>query len=228
MIELSRLAATVLLESLQASGAGHDTGLRLEGREGQFTLRLDSPGENDRVIRHSEGVVLIVDHDVEANLGEAFIDVEEGPKEYELVMRRKIREEEMDTRLAELENAEEFVVAGETSIYDEVIEAIARVAAQEVEGVASLGTSSIRRTLAEALRLVEKGVLGVEVEAGKKEAIVNLTLNVIYGFSIPQIIIQVRKNVAARLIELCGLVAKEINVKVVGIEFPERMPGKLE
>jgi uncharacterized alkaline shock family protein YloU len=63
---------------------------------------------------------------------------------------------------------------------------------------------------------------------GTKEAIIDLTLNVIYGFSIPNVIIEVRKKVASRLLELCGLIAKEISVKVVGIEFPERMPGRLE
>jgi hypothetical protein len=38
----------------------------------------------------------------------------------------------------------------------------------------------------------------------------------------------VRHNVAGRLLTLCGLVAKEINVRVVGMEFPERMPGRVE
>jgi uncharacterized alkaline shock family protein YloU len=140
----------------------------------------------------------------------------------------KITEKEMKARLEEIEKAEEFVVAGETTIDDEVIASIAGVAAKEVEGVASLGTSSIRRTVVERLGRAEERARGVEVEAGKKEAIVDLTVNVIYGFSIPKIIIEVRRKVAYRLLEMVGLVAKEINVNVVGIEFPERMPGKLE
>jgi len=118
--------------------------------------------------------------------------------------------------------------AGETSIDDEVIAAIAGVAAREVEGVASLGTSSIRRTLAERLGGAHERARGVEVEAGKKEAIVDLTLNVLYGFSIPDIVSEVRSTVAARLKQMTGLVAKEINVSIVGIEFPDRMPGKVE
>ena len=117
---------------------------------------------------------------------------------------------------------------GETIIRDEVVASIVGLAAKEVEGVASLGATSIRRSIREVLGGAEKKARGVEVEAGKKEAIVDLALNVIYGFSIPNIIIEVRKKVAARLLDLCGLVAKEINVSVAGIEFPERMPGKLE
>jgi uncharacterized alkaline shock family protein YloU len=38
----------------------------------------------------------------------------------------------------------------------------------------------------------------------------------------------VRQNVARRVLEMCGLVAKEININVVGIEFPDRMPGRVE
>lgn len=141
---------------------------------------------------------------------------------------RKFAEQEMQARLEEIERTEGWVVGGQTSIDDEVIGSIASIAAKEVQGVARLGTSSVRRTLSERLGGASQRTRGVGVEAGKKEAIVDLTLVVIYGFSIPQIIIEVRKRVASRLLEMAGLIAKEINVTVSGIEFPERMPGKLE
>ena len=153
---------------------------------------------------------------------------EEGEMAEQEFPEEKFREKEMAQKLEELAKTEEFVVGGETSIDDEVIASIAGVAAKEVEGVASLGTPSIRRTLAERLTGAEARARGVDVEAGKREAIIDLALNVIYGFSIPTIVIEVRKRVAARLMELAGLVAKEINVSVVGIEFPERIPGTLE
>ena len=152
---------------------------------------------------------------------------QENQKEEEMVQ-EKIKEKEMGARLAELEMVEEIMVGGETSIDDEVIAAIAGVASQEVEGVASMGNTSIRRSFSETVGLSQKRARGVEVEHGKKEAIIDLTVNVIYGFNIPNIIINVRKNVAIRLLDLCGLIAKEVNVSVAGIEFPERMPGKLE
>ena len=152
---------------------------------------------------------------------------QENQKEEEMVQ-EKIKEKEMGARLAELEMVEEIMVGGETSIDDEVIAAIAGVASQEVEGVASMGNTSIRRSFSETVGLSQKRARGVEVEHGKKEAIIDLTVNVIYGFNIPNMIINVRKNVAIRLLDLCGLIAKEVNVSVAGIEFPERMPGKLE
>lgn len=134
---------------------------------------------------------------------------------------------EMTQRLAAIEQASELVVGGETDIDEGVIAAIVGVAAQEVEGVASMGGSSVRRTLSKAVGSAQGRGHGVGVEAGKKEAILDITVNVIYGFSIPNIIIELRRKVATSLLEMVGLIAKEINVDVVGIEFPERMPGKL-
>jgi len=62
---------------------------------------------------------------------------------------------------------------------------------------------------------------------GKKEAIVDVTLGVIYGFNIPNIATDVRKKVASRLLEITGLVAKEINVDVASIEVPAKMVEKV-
>ncbi|MBE0480892.1 MAG: Asp23/Gls24 family envelope stress response protein [Dehalococcoidia bacterium] len=129
----------------------------------------------------------------------------------------------------ELERLRKEVEArGETEISDDVIASIVGVAAKEVQGVAGLGTSSIRRTISERLGNAEERARGVTVEAGKREAVVELTLNVVYGFSIPSIVRQVRDRVSSRLLELTGLEAKEINIHVVGLQFPERMPGRLE
>ena len=140
----------------------------------------------------------------------------------------RIKEQEMVKRLAEIEQLSEIEVGGETEINDEVVGAIAGVAAREIEGVSSLGSSSIRRAIAERVGSLEKRARGVGVEAGRREAILDVDLRVIYGFSIPETVVKVRHNVARRVLELCGLVAKEININVVGIEFPERMPGRVD
>ncbi len=117
----------------------------------------------------------------------------------------------------------ETVFAGETIIGDEVVASIAGLAAKEVKGVARLGKSSVRRTLTQHLGgAEEKARLGVVVEVGKREAIVDLQLIVAYGFSIPNIINEVRKQVAMRLMEFVGLIAKEINVRVVDVEITEK------
>ena len=118
---------------------------------------------------------------------------------------------------------------GETIIRDEVVASIVGLAAKEVEGVTNLGKSSIRRKLTERLAgAPEKSRIGVGVEVGDKEAIVDLELDVIYGFNIPKIVNEVREKVASRLLEITGLVAKEINVSVVSIEFPKEKRSQKE
>ena len=146
----------------------------------------------------------------------------------------KIKEQEMASKLAELGKLQDIEVGGETEIVDDVIGAIAGVAAREIEGVSSLGTSSmlgtssIRRKIAERVGGAELKARGVKVEAGRREAILDIDLRIVYGYGIPEIVVKVRENVARRILELCGLVAKEINVNVAGIDFPERMPGRVQ
>ena len=129
--------------------------------------------------------------------------------------------------MTETGNVPQQVSGGQMVIDDQVIGAIAGTAAQEVEGVASLGTSSVRRAIAERLGSVERRARGVDVVAGQREAILDIDINVSYGRSIPDLVNEVRENVARRVLEMCGLVAKEININVVGIDFAYGHPSRL-
>jgi len=118
---------------------------------------------------------------------------------------------------------EQHGFVGETIIGDEGVASIAGLAAQEVEGVGSLGRSAVRRAIAGAFAdAAEKARAGVSVEVGKRECIVDLQINVLYGYSIPNIINEARKKVATRLLEFTGLIANEINRRVVGIAIPTK------
>jgi len=113
---------------------------------------------------------------------------------------------------------------GTLTIKDEVVAIIAGTAAREVEGVYALGAggaSSVRRTLAERLAGAPEKARGVDVEVALNEATINLELRVIYGHSIPRIATKVRQNVADRILNLCGLATKEININIVDVYFPE-------
>ena len=143
-------------------------------------------------------------------------------------MTQKIEEQEMSTRLQEIATLDEIEVGGETFIDDEVVAAITGMAAKEVEGVSELGGRSLRRTVAERVAGANEHARGVEVEAGRKEAILDLEMRVLYGFSVPEIVIKVRQLVAQRVLELLGLVTKEINIRVVGIDFTDRIAGRVE
>jgi hypothetical protein len=90
MIQVSEIAAMAILETLQASGVGPDKGLRLKREDIGLSLRIDAPKNNDNVVWHNKSVVLIVDQDTEKKVGDALVDVEEGPEEARLVLRRNI------------------------------------------------------------------------------------------------------------------------------------------
>ena len=139
-----------------------------------------------------------------------------------------IWELEMMSKMEEISRLEEIPVGGTTNIEPEVIGAMAGVAAQAVEGVASLGTTSLRRTIRERMGGAERKARGIDVEAGRREVILDINLRIIYGYSIPETVVKVRETVADRLLQLCGLVAKEINIRVSGMEFPARMPGRVQ
>jgi hypothetical protein len=88
MISVSRLAASVLFETLKESRMETGQGLRLIKIEKGFTLELDTPMQSDRVVRYEGDIVLIVDEDLEKEMGDARIDVEENSHGRGLVMRR--------------------------------------------------------------------------------------------------------------------------------------------
>ena len=93
MIQVSDLAANALVQSLEASGVEPDKGFRLTKQEDRFALEIDSPAEDDRVIRHEGAIALIVDQNTEEEVGDALIDVEDRPDGPQLMMRSKSPEE---------------------------------------------------------------------------------------------------------------------------------------
>ena len=167
-------------------------------------------------------------------VGETSGDVEQARSVSPPALRRakgkdlNVREVEMARRMEELSDIEEISVGGSTNIEAEVIGSIAGVAAQSVKGVASLGTTSLRRTIRERMGSSGRRARGVEVEVGSREAILDISIRVIYGHSIPLTVMRVREIVADRLLKLCGLLAKEINIKVTGIEFPDKPQGRIQ
>jgi len=93
MIEVSELAANVLVQSLHASGVEPDKGFRLTKKEDSFALEIDSPAKDDRVIKHGEAIALMVDQDTEEEVGDVLIDVEKRPDGPQLMMRSKPSQE---------------------------------------------------------------------------------------------------------------------------------------
>ena len=62
------------------------------------------------------------------------------------------------------------------------------------------------------------------VAVGQVECVVELTMAVQYGKSIPQIAEEVRRNVIDRVENLVGLQATEVNITVTDVVFPQEGP----
>ena len=115
---------------------------------------------------------------------------------------------------------------GTTRIEDSVVQKIAGIAAQEVDGVRMGGGTS--QAVGGILSSITGGstgsggqTRGVSVEVGEVESAVDLTMTVEYGKSIPQVSEAVRRNVVNRVENLVGLRVTEVNVTVNDVFFPQ-------
>ena len=118
---------------------------------------------------------------------------------------------------------------GTTTIQKPVVTAIVGMAAQEVEGVTMShggtrlpGDSS--PTVGEFVDSVTGGgnrTRGLSVEVGERQAAVDMTVNVAYGRSIPQLTEAVRRRVIERVESLTGLEVSEVNIQVNDVNMPE-------
>jgi uncharacterized alkaline shock family protein YloU len=116
---------------------------------------------------------------------------------------------------------------GGTNIENTVVQKIAGIAAQEVDGVRMGGGSS--QAIGGILSSVTGGNVGgggqsrgVSVEVGEVESAIDVTLTIEYGKSIPQIAEAVRRNIINRVENLVGLNVTEVNISVNDVFFPEQ------
>jgi uncharacterized alkaline shock family protein YloU len=117
---------------------------------------------------------------------------------------------------------------GTTTIQDSVVSAIVGMAAQEVEGV-SMSHGGTRLpgdsspTVGEFVDNLTGGggrSRGLSVEVGERQAAADITVNVDYGRSIPQVTNAVRERVIERVQNLTGLEVNEVNIQVNDVTLP--------
>jgi uncharacterized alkaline shock family protein YloU len=114
---------------------------------------------------------------------------------------------------------------GTTTISDQVVAKIAGIAAREVDGVEELtpqGLSGTISGLASKVSGTQSHDQGVRVQVGQQEADIDLAMIVRYGASIPRIAEAVRSSISDQLLGMTGLRAREINIAVMDIAFPEK------
>ena len=117
---------------------------------------------------------------------------------------------------------------GSTTIQDSVVSAIVGMAAEEVDGV-SMSHGGARLpgdsspTVGEFVDNITGGgsrTRGLSVEVGERQAAADITVNVDYGRSIPQLTKAVRERVIERVENLTGLEVNEVNIQVNDVTLP--------
>ncbi len=104
---------------------------------------------------------------------------------------------------------------GKTYIADEVVSVIARIAAEQVEGVHQLGDSSLRGVISRFGRSS-----GIDSEVGYKEAAIDLDVVVEYGFPITKVTNNLRSEIIASVEYMTGRKVVEVNINVVDVFVP--------
>ena len=109
--------------------------------------------------------------------------------------------------------------AGEVRIADEVVAIIAGLAATEVEGVASMAGNITNELVGKlGMKTLSKGVKLTVVD---NTVSVVLSLNLEFGFSVPEVSRRVQEKVKAAIENMTGLEVADVNIRVAGVEIPE-------
>lgn len=104
---------------------------------------------------------------------------------------------------------------GEVKIADDVVAIIAGIAATEVEGVASMAGNITKEIISKlGMKNLSKGV---KVNVEDASVIVELSLNIKYGYSVPEVSSNVQDKVKTSIENMTGLRVSEVNVQIAGV-----------
>lgn len=106
---------------------------------------------------------------------------------------------------------------GNINIAEDVVASIAAVAAAEVDGVASLGTSG-GVDIAEFLGKKSTSK-GVKLAFTAEQSVVDVYINVKYGSVVPTVAKNVQESVYTAIESMAGIAVTAVNVHVVGVQF---------
>lgn len=110
---------------------------------------------------------------------------------------------------------------GKTLIIDDVVSAVARMAAEEVEGVHQIGVAGFRGMLSRI-----GGNSGVESEVGVKEAAISLDIIVEYGYPMVKIADALRKHVIESVEFMTGRRVVAVDVTIAAVKIPKPQKPK--
>ncbi|OON85581.1 alkaline-shock protein [Oribacterium sp. C9] len=104
---------------------------------------------------------------------------------------------------------------GQVVIADEVVAVIAGIAATETEGVDSMNGGWSGEIISR-MGIKDLG-MGVSISIEEGHVSVDLSLNVKYGYSIPEVSKNVQDKVAQAIESMTGLNVLDVNIKISGV-----------
>ena len=108
---------------------------------------------------------------------------------------------------------------GEVRIVDEVVAIIAGLAATEVDGVDSMAGNITNELVG---RLGMKNLSkGVKVDVTEEHVSVDLSLNIKYGYNIPDVSEKVQDKVKSAIENMTGLIVLDVNIRIAGVNVAE-------
>lgn len=108
---------------------------------------------------------------------------------------------------------------GEVQIADEVVAIIAGLAATEVEGVDSMAGNITNELVGKlGMKNLSKGV---KVDVTEEHVCIDLSLNMKYNYSIPEVCEKVQEKVKTAIENMTGLTVLEVNIKIAGVNLQE-------
>lgn len=106
---------------------------------------------------------------------------------------------------------------GEVQIADEVVAIIAGLAATEVEGVDSMAGNITNELIGKlGMKILSKGV---KVDVTEEHVSVDLSLNMKYGYNIPDVAAKVQDKVKTAIENMTGLTVLDINIKIAYVNI---------
>ncbi|MCI8576853.1 MAG: Asp23/Gls24 family envelope stress response protein [Lachnospiraceae bacterium] len=108
---------------------------------------------------------------------------------------------------------------GEVQIADEVVAIIAGLAATEVEGVDSMAGNITNELVGKlGMKNLSKGV---KIDVTEEHVSVDLSLNIKYGYNIPDVSEKVQDKVKSAIQNMTGLTVLEVNIRIAGVNFAD-------
>ena len=106
---------------------------------------------------------------------------------------------------------------GEVQIADEVVAIIAGLAATEVDGVDSMAGNITNELVGKlGMKNLSKGV---KVDVTEDHVSVDISLNIKYGYKIPEVSEKVQERVKNAIENMTGLMVLDVNVKIAGVNM---------